>query len=109
MRVLLGVTIGVTISIITRYTWRVVIAYALSRGDSCVSCGTSASAKTCDWPVDGFSVHVNGEQVWPSEDYLSQFGGISSLDEEGYVKGSRLSAFGQFDRWLNNEPWADDE
>lgn len=63
--------------------------------------------ETCDYPVDGFSVYVDGNLVWPSRGYLSKFGGYSALDDQGVVRGGKLSVFGQFNNWLNNRPWAE--
>ena len=60
---------------------------------------------TCSNPEDGFSVHVNGELVWPSDEYLDTFGGVHFADTDGYVTGRTLTSYGQFDRWLSNQPW----
>lgn len=63
--------------------------------------------ETCSYPEYGFSVHADGEQVWPSEDYLREFGGVPYADLDGNVSGKRLSSFGQFDAWLNFRDWDD--
>lgn len=65
--------------------------------------------ETCSYPEDGFSVHVDGETVWPSSDYLEEFGGRYDADRDGFITGRTLSTFGQFDAWLNERPWDDEE
>ena len=61
--------------------------------------------ETCDWPTTGFAVYADGVQVWPSEDYLNNFGGYIYADESGEVHGDKLSTYGEFDRWLKNDGW----
>lgn len=65
--------------------------------------------ETCSFPESGFSVLVDGEIVWPSREYLDEFGGRYDADRDGYVSGKKLSSFGQFDAWLNSRPWEDEE
>lgn len=66
---------------------------------------------TCSYPEIGFSVYVDGQQVWPSDDYLREFGGYIYADDQGYVTGRTLTTYGQFDNWLNARPFdgEDDE
>lgn len=64
---------------------------------------------TCSWPEEGFSIYVDGELVWPSDEYLREFGGYIYADDQGSLDGSRLSSFGQFDNWLNSRPWDVDD
>lgn len=59
---------------------------------------------TCSSPDSGFSVHVDGVQVWPDPEYLEYFGGVVFADREGGVDGGALSSWGQFDNWLNGVP-----
>lgn len=60
---------------------------------------------TCDYPVDGFSVTVDGEQVWPSNEVLAVMGGYSVLDEEGSYdekrESLRFTKMGDFFLWLS--------
>jgi len=60
---------------------------------------------TCSYPESGFSVKVDGEVVWPAPEYLDEFGGINFADDQGYVRGSSLTVYGQFDAWLSGRPW----
>lgn len=55
---------------------------------------------TCSHLERGFSVYVDGQQVWPSKDYLRNFGGYIYADGEGVVEGETLSVFGYFFEWL---------
>lgn len=64
---------------------------------------------TCSFPEDGFSVYVDGEQVWPSDELLNFQGGVHFADTEGYVNGRTLTSYGQFDRWLRGEDFRDEE
>ncbi len=64
---------------------------------------------TCSYPESGFQVLVNGEQVWPSKEYLDQHGGVYFADTEGYVEGRKLTVYGMFDKWLNGEALVYDE
>ena len=61
--------------------------------------------ETCDWPTSGFAVYADNKLVWPSEDYLENFGGYIYADESGEVYGNNLSTYGEFDRWLQNDGW----
>ena len=62
---------------------------------------------TCSYPEEGFSVYVDGKQVWPDEEYLSVFGGVAFADADGIVEedcGNRsLNFFDNlsiFNEWL---------
>lgn len=61
--------------------------------------------ETCDYPVDGFSVTVDGEQVWPSDEVIAEVGGYTTLDEEGSYDEVRESLcftkMGDFFLWLS--------
>lgn len=60
---------------------------------------------TCDYPVDGFSVTVDGDQVWPRDEVLAVVGGYSVLDEEGSYnekkKFLRFTKMGDFFLWIS--------
>lgn len=55
---------------------------------------------TCSYPKEGFSVYVDGHQVWPSDEYLAGRGGYIYADDQGIVSGRMLSSWGCFHEWL---------
>lgn len=61
--------------------------------------------ETCDYPVDGFSVTVDSEQVWPSDEVIAEVGGYATLDEEGFYdegrESLRFTKMGDFFLWLS--------
>lgn len=64
---------------------------------------------TCSYPEEGFSVYVDGRQVWPSDEYLAGQGGYIYADDQGVVSGRSLSSWGYFHDWLEGRTNFDDE
>lgn len=62
---------------------------------------------TCSHLERGFSVYVDDKQVWPNDDYLSNFGGYIYADEQGAVEGNTLTTFGYFFEWLDGNDLAE--
>lgn len=58
---------------------------------------------TCSYPESGFSVKVNDNLVWPSDEYLQHFGGYIYADREGDITGNELTSYGHFNAWLHGE------
>lgn len=64
---------------------------------------------TCSSPESGFQVLVDGDQVWPSAEYLDRFGGVVFADSDGHATSSKLTVYGQFDNWLQGKPFSYDD